>query len=157
MAKKKTETGSMKQVAEHYGIPMQHLKIVKILFPDGFKTNSSADVKRVTEYYEANKDFVEEVASESLDELKKIEKAIKIQTDELKLLEKKQQYITIKDEKEFLSALVASIQGILLAKLVDELHSKIETTPSDKRATIGSEMYNEIVAAMKELVEKRGR
>ena len=150
-----TKTGnSMKQVSEQTGIPIQHLKIIKVLFPDGFKTNNGVDVPKVVEYYETNKDFVTEIATESLDTLKKVEKAIKIQTDELKLMEKRRQYITVKDEKDFISALTASIQGILLAKLVDELHSKIETTPSDKRATIGGEIYNEIVAAMKGLVSK---
>jgi hypothetical protein len=146
---------SMKQVSEQTGIPIQHLKIVKVLFPEGFKANNGLDVKKVTEYYESNKDFITEFESESLDSLKKIEKAIKIQTDELKLAEKKRLYIKIADEKEWLTLLVSTIQSILLAKVVNDLQSRIETTPSEKRADIGRDIYNETVTRIKELVKKK--
>lgn len=145
---------SMKQLAAQSGIPIQHLKIVKVLCPEGFKANNGLDVKTVVDYYNANKDLVLQIETESLDNLKKIEKALKIQTDRLAYEKEKKLYITIAEEKEFLLTLVSTIQSILLAKLVNELQSKIETTPSDQRATIGPGIYNDVVKDMKGLVNK---
>jgi hypothetical protein len=152
---KRKDGHSMKQVAEQLGIPYRHLRIVKVLFPDGFHKNNQVRVDKVKEYYEDNKDFIEEMESESLENLKKIEKANDILIQQFEIAEWKKQVIKVKEEKEFILKLGTVVSSVLLSKLVNELPEKLDATDKSKRKDLCKEIYNDVIKTFKEELKKR--
>jgi len=146
---------SLKQASQHLNIPVDHLKAVKILFPDGFKVNTVI-ADKVKEFYDANKDKVIELASkgDNFDELKRIKLQNDITLQKLEIAELQGQMVSLEELEQFLGKLGSSVGNLLMSKLVNELPDRINRVDGTQRIVMCKTLYNEIVDKLQNDIDK---
>lgn len=140
---------SLKQASEAMNIPLDHLRVMKTLYPEGFTVNT---VRKdlVKTYYDKNKDLVISKLEQGLDKLKREKLANDILLQQLEIKKQQGKMVELEELGNFLTKLGQSVSNLLLGKLVNELPERINKVESNQRAGVCKELYNEIVAKLQD-------
>ena len=143
MARKIQQFLSMKQVAEQTGIPVEHIKIIKVLYPEGFGKNQMWPDK-IAKYYEDHKAEIVDKQSKSYDELKKVKLSGEIVLQDIEIEEAKKKVVAIKDVEEFMQSFGIQLSAVLKSKIVKELPPRVVGLKEEAVDTICKTFYNEL-------------
>lgn len=143
---------SMRQACQNTGISISHMKVIKLLYPEAFKCNNVNSTK-VEAWYKANQDKVLAQAEQGIDTLRKQKIQNEIELQKLLIAEKRGQVVEFEELETFLQKLGLGVSNVLLGKLVTELPDRINRVDSSVRITMCKQIYNEIVAKLKNEID----
>jgi len=146
---------NMKVASKGTGIPREHIKAIKDVYPDAFDKNQIHE-DLLVDYYNKHKQEIIATCNKSsvvVEELKKQRLQNQVKLQELQIAETEKKLISIEDLKEFLNKLGVGVSNLLVAKLVSELPDRINRTESSKRVGLCKELYNEIVKKLQDDID----
>ena len=149
MKTKTKQYSNMSQAANALNIPLDVMKIIKTLCPDGFTKSNQVRGDIVEDFYKKNKSLIEEKSSYSTDKLEHQKLANVVILQELEIEEARKQVVPIKDVEEFMRNFGIQLGAVLKAKITRELPPRITGQSQEKVIEYCKEYYNEIVDLLK--------
>jgi hypothetical protein len=141
----RTQFNSMQQAAIALNIPIQHLKLIKKIYPDGFTSGNSVIQDKVLAFYNANKGMIEEKESESLESLNKQKLSNTVILQELEIQEKKKQIVLINDMEKFMGGFGLHLSTVMKHKITKELPPMVIGESEETVNQICADVYNSLM------------
>jgi hypothetical protein len=144
-AKTKTRLNNLTQAALELGIPYDHLRIVKKLYPEGFVSNGNIIRENVLTYYQSHQAEVEAMALDGLQALKEKKLKNDILLQEFEIEEAKKSVVPIEEVKEFLSTFGLLLGSTLKSGLTKELPPHVVGLKEEDVVKLCKEFYNTLI------------
>lgn len=144
----------MKQAALALNIPIEHLRVIKELYPDGFFANNAVKIKEVTDFYTKNKILIESTLSESMEALQKKRVANIVILQDLEIAERQKKTLNIDKVTEFMGEFGIAFGALLKSKLVNELPPRLEGLSMEERNKYCKDYYNELTSLYQNQLEE---
>ncbi len=137
----------MKQVAEQTGIPIKQLKIIKVMYPEGFN-RELVKVELVKAYYEKHKELLAKKESESIDTLKKEKLANDIILQNFEIAKQNKQMVKTEDQRQWLKDFGVTLNMLHKSKILNEYPDKFDRVEKSQRPDLWKQLYNDLVSAI---------
>ena len=143
------------ELSERTGLPERIIRLCKKLGADGFNANSTVNVPKFNDWYNANKDTHPQLSGEevTLEDLKLQDKEMDIRLKKLKEKQLEKELIEPAEVKALLVEL-ATAQSALLKKVFDELPPRLTGLDEPSIKVILDKALQEIFDLMKNRTEK---
>ncbi len=141
----RTQLNSMKQASVALNIPLQHLKLIKKIYPDGFTSGNAVIVDKVLDFYNNNKDMILDKESESVESLTKQRLANIVILQQLDIQERQKQIVLIRDMEKFMGDFGLHLSTVFKNKLTKELPPMVIGEKEEKVNQICRDIYNSIM------------
>ena len=143
---------SLKQMATQTGIPITHLRIVKIQYPEGF-TKTEIHAQKVLDYYEANKEKILAQQDKSKEEPQKEKLSNDIVLQKIEIAEAKKESVSVKEVEQFMVDLGVQLGALLKNRLIKELPPRITGLKEEDVTALCKEYYNEICKVLSKSID----
>jgi hypothetical protein len=130
------------------------MKVIKVIYPDGFTGNNQVFIDRVQKFYAEHKDEVIAHCSKSKEELVKEKLSNDIVLQKIEIEEAKKQTVNVKEVETFMTNFGVQLGALLKNRLIKELPPRIVGLKEEAVAALCKEYYNEIVKVLsKNIIE----